>query len=144
MDTGHWTLSEGVNLEENPFGFVYLITNKATGRKYVGKKQMVSKRTRKPLKGKKNKRRDVVESDWKTYTSSSREINEDLIKYGKEQFEFIILRICNSKWENAYYEIKEQIERNVLLDDSYYNGIINVRIGTPNKETKEKFLASSK
>jgi len=43
------------------------------------------------------------------------------------------LRACGSKWELAYFEIKEQLEKNVLLRDDYYNGIINVRIGRPPK-----------
>ena len=53
--------------------------------------------------------------------------------YGKENFEFRILRVCGSKWELGYEEIKEQISRDVLRRDDYYNGIINVRIGTPPK-----------
>jgi hypothetical protein len=56
-------------------------------------------------------------------------LNEDIKKYGKEKFIFKILKICNSKWALAYYEIKEQINRDVLLRDDYYNGIVNVRIG---------------
>jgi hypothetical protein len=67
-------------------------------------------------------------------------LNEDIKKYGKEKFTFKILKTCNSKWELAYEEIKEQINNNVLLRDDYYNGIINVRIGTPPKEIKNNFL----
>ena len=133
MDTGHWLLNEDVYFTENMFGFIYEITNKVNGKKYIGKKQCVRKIKRKPLKGKTRNRIDQKESDWKTYTSSSKELNEDIIKYGKENFEFRILKICGSKWELGYEEIKEQIARNVLLKDDYYNGIINVRIGTPPK-----------
>ena len=63
-----------------------------------------------------------------------------MLKLGKEQFEFKILRTCGSKWELAYFEIKEQIARDVLLNDNYYNGIINVRIGTPPTEFKNRFV----
>ena len=38
-DTGHWILSEGVVVNTTTFGFIYEITNTATGRKYIGKKQ---------------------------------------------------------------------------------------------------------
>jgi hypothetical protein len=133
MDTGHWLINEGVYIFENMFGFIYEITNKVNGKKYIGKKQCVRKIKRKPLKGKTRNRIDHKESDWKTYTSSSNELNEDIQKYGKENFEFRILKVCGSKWELGYEEIKEQIERDVLRRNDYYNGIINVRIGTPPK-----------
>jgi hypothetical protein len=133
MDTGHWLINEDVYLHDNMFGFIYEITNKVNGKKYIGKKQCVRKVKRKPLKGKTRNRIDQKESDWKTYTSSSKELNEDIQKFGKENFEFRILKICGSKWELGYEEIKEQIARDVLRRDDYYNGIINVRIGTPPK-----------
>ena len=133
MDTGHWLINESIYLHENIFGFIYEITNKVNGKKYIGKKQCIRKIKRKPLKGKTRNRIDHKESDWKTYTSSSNELNEDIKKYGKDNFEFRILRVCGSKWELGYEEIKEQIARDVLRRDDYYNGIINVRIGTPPK-----------
>jgi hypothetical protein len=133
MDTGHWLINENVYIHENMFGFIYEITNKVNGKKYIGKKQCVRKIKRKPLKGKTRNRIDHKESDWKTYTSSSNELNEDIQKYGKENFEFRILKVCGSKWELGYEEIKEQIARDVLRRNDYYNGIINVRIGTPPK-----------
>jgi hypothetical protein len=133
MDIGHWLINEDVYIHENMFGFIYEITNKVNGKKYIGKKQCVRKIKRKPLKGKTRNRIDHKESDWKTYTSSSNDLNDDIQKYGKENFEFRILKVCGSKWELGYEEIKEQIARDVLRRDDYYNGIINVRIGTPPK-----------
>ena len=129
MDVGHWILSEGVLIENSTFGFIYEITNTVLNKKYIGKKQCTSRIKRKPLKGKTRNRIDHKESDWKSYTSSSNELNEDIQKYGKDKFIFKIIKICNSKWALAYYEIKEQLDQNVLLSDNYYNGIINVRIG---------------
>jgi len=82
-----------------------------------------------PLKGKKNKRHKIVETDWRTYTSSSNELNDDIKKHGKENFRFEILQFCNSKWELAYYESKIQFQLDVLVSEKYYNGIINCRIG---------------
>ena len=131
MELGHWVLTEGVILTEDTFGFIYEITNTINQKKYIGKKQCKSKLKRKPLKGKKNKRIEIKESDWKEYTSSSNDLNEDIKTYGKDKFIFKILRVCGSKWELAYFEIKEQLEREVLLKNDYYNGIINVRIGRP-------------
>lgn len=134
MDLGHWVLTEGLEYKEDSFGFVYQITNTVNGRKYIGKKQRVSKIKRPPLKGKKRNRRQEKESDWKSYTGSSKELNADIEKYGKEKFEFLILEWGNSKWELGYKEIKKQIEEDVLLKEEFYNGIINVRIGTPPKD----------
>ena len=58
-----------------------------------------------------------------TNSNNSRENNF------KDQFTFEILQFCNSKSELAYYEAKEQFNREVLLKEDYYNGIINLRIG---------------
>ena len=129
MDLGHWTLSKGLCWNDNTFGFIYEITNKITGRFYIGKKQCVRKIKRKPLKGKNRNRIDHKESDWKTYMSSSNELQEDIKKHGKENFSFVILRLCQSKWELSYFEAKEQMLRDVLLSEQSYNGILNLRVG---------------
>jgi hypothetical protein len=139
MNFGHWILNENVKIDETTFGFIYEITNDVTNKKYIGKKQCQSRIKRKPLKGKKRNRIDYVESDWKSYTSSSNEINEEIKKIGKENFTFKILRTCDSKWALAYFEIKEQIDREVLFKDEYLNGIINCRIGKAPKLEMMKF-----
>ena len=129
---GHWEgiLEEGTDL---PYGFIYKITNLTNDKKYIGKKQCKSIRKRPPLKGKKNKRRHEVETDWKTYTSSSNQLNKDLDCIGIDKFKFEILRWCDSKWELSYHEAKLQFDEEVLLKDDYYNGIINLRIGKRRK-----------
>ena len=129
MDTGHWEINESVNCDDSFFGFIYEIKNTNTGKYYIGKKQCSRKIKKKPLKGRVNKRIEVKESDWKTYTGSSIDLNNDIAKYGKGSFSFKILKTCGSKWELAYEEIKEQLKRDVLKDANSYNGIINVRIG---------------
>jgi hypothetical protein len=139
MDFGHWILTEGISVTEETFGFIYEITNNVTNKKYIGKKQCQSRIKRKPLKGKTRNRIDFKESDWKSYTSSSNDLNEDIKTHGKENFSFKIIKTCGSKWELAYEEIKEQIKQDVLLRNDYYNGIINVRIGTPPREIKDRF-----
>ena len=89
MDLGHW--STNLIVEDTiPYGFIYKITCLVNNKKYIGKKQCKTVLKRRPLKGKKNKRHEITETDWKTYTSSSRELNEDIIKYGKESFKFDI------------------------------------------------------
>ena len=127
MDTGHWKVYGP--LPENAYGFIYEITNTINNKKYIGKKQMVRRIKRNPLKGKKRKRIDYIESDWKTYTGSSDALNEDIKNLGIDKFKFNILKYCNSKFELSYFEAKIQFARDVLLDENYYNGIINCRIG---------------
>lgn len=126
-DFGHWI--SAAPLPETPYGFIYKITNLISNKCYIGKKQMVSVKKMPPLKGRKNKRHKEVETDWRTYTSSSNELNADIEKHGKDNFKFEILMFCNSKWELAYYETKIQFELDVLVSENFYNGIINCRIG---------------
>lgn len=126
-DLGHWeTLLE---IPDNPYGMIYIITNLVSNKKYIGKKQILTIKKRPPLKGKKRKRLSIIETDWKTYTSSSNDLNEDIKKYGKENFKFEIIRFCKNKSQLAYFEAKEQFDREVLLKEDYYNGIINLRLG---------------
>ena len=137
MDTGIWKVCEAI--PENAFGFIYEITNTINGKKYIGKKQMIRKIKRKPLKGKKRKRIDHIESDWKTYTGSSDALNLDISVLGIDKFEFKILKFCNSKFELSYFEAKMQFEKDVLLSEDYYNGIINCRIGKAPKIFLEQY-----
>ena len=127
MDMGHWQYVDII--PEDCYGFIYEITNNASGKKYIGKKQVQKILKRPPLKGKKNKRHVIQESDWKTYTGSCNQLNSDIDKCGKKDFAFTILKICYNKWELAYYEAELQFKLGVLLSNDYYNGIINCRIG---------------
>ena len=130
-----WTY-QGENVEEIPDGveaFVYLITNKVNGMKYVGKKLAKFKTTKPPLKGKKNKRRGTKESDWRDYWGSSDRLQADVEALGPENFTREILYLCKGRGEMSYLEAKEQFDRRVLETDEYYNGIINVRVGGSDK-----------
>lgn len=109
-------------------GFVYCITNLQNDKKYIGKKTFLSRRTLPPLKGKKRKRKIVKESDWQDYYGSSEEIKQMILEDKADLFKREILHLCNSKGEMAYLEMKEQVDREVLLSDEYYNGIIQVKI----------------
>ena len=135
MKTGtNWTY-EGKVVEELPEdceAFVYLITNLIDPKQYVGKKLAKFKTTKKPLKGKKNKRRGTKESDWKTYWGSNAHLVDDVLRLGEHRFTREILYYCPSRGTASYLEAQEQFERKVLETDDYYNGIINVRIGGSN------------
>lgn len=117
------------SIPEGVIGFVYLITNITNDKKYIGKKLTQFKKTKPPLKGKTRKRRTTVESDWRDYWGSSDYLNEDVKSLGTDKFTREILYYCTSKAELSYLEAKEQFDREVLLTDEYYNGIINCRIG---------------
>ena len=119
-------------LPEDCEGFVYLITNLTNDRKYVGKKLAKFKKVRPPLKGKKNKRRSKVESDWRDYWGSSDNLLADVAELGPDKFKREILYLCPSRGIMSYLEAKEQFDRRVLETDEYYNGIINVRVGGSN------------
>jgi hypothetical protein len=131
-----WTyLNEEVKeISDDVVGFVYLITNTLTGRKYIGKKlAKFSKTSYKVVKlknGKKKKKkiRSKVDSDWKDYYGSSVELTADIVKLGKDNFKREILHYCNSKALCSYIEAREQFERKVLESDDYYNGQISCRI----------------
>lgn len=113
---------------EDYAGFVYVITNSTNGKKYVGKKLFKSVRRLQPLKGKTRRRTKVVESDWQDYFGSSDEVKTLVEDQGRDSFKREILHLCKAKGEMGYMEAKEQFDRNVLLDDTYYNGIIQCKI----------------
>jgi hypothetical protein len=130
MDLGHWITHLPFECDI-PFGFIYRITCTVNNKQYIGKKQCKFVKKRPPLKGKKNKRCETLETDWRSYTSSSKELNNDIIKFGKDKFIFEIIKFCDSKFALAYEEAKIQFEEEVLFKDHYYNGIINLRVSRP-------------
>ena len=109
----------------NAYGYVYLITNNLTGRKYIGKKLFWFRKT-KVVKGK--KKRLKVESDWRDYWSSSDEVKSDIKAVGEINFTREILHICQNKGTCNYLEAKEQMLRGVLESDLYYNAQIQCRV----------------
>jgi predicted glycosyl hydrolase (DUF1957 family) len=131
---------------EKHFAIIYKITNLTTNYKYIGKKQLWVKKTKPPLKGKKRKRKEWVKSDYETYFGSSEQLKADILKYGKENFKREILEIASCKWDAAYIELYFQLTENVLMNDNYYNGIINVRLPKPPKSLvlSTKYLYNEK
>jgi len=119
---------EVIEIPEGIIGFVYLITNTTNNRKYIGKKLTQFKRSKKPLKGRTNKRRYTVESDWKDYYGSSDELSADVEQLGKDKFLREILFWCKNKSELSYIEAREQFTHKVLESKDWYNGHIRVRV----------------
>lgn len=121
-------------LPDDCVGFVYLITNNVSGRKYIGKKlAKFAKTTTRVVKlkngtKKKKKIRSKIDSDWQTYYGSNIELNKDVAELGPENFTREILFYCKSKAECSYIEAREQFKHRVLESDEYYNGHIQVRV----------------
>lgn len=121
-------------LPEDCVGFVYLITNNLSGRKYIGKKlAKFSKTTYKTvtLKNGNKKRKRIkskIDSDWQLYYGSNDQLNQDIERLGAENFTREILFYCQSKSACSYIEAREQFNHRVLESDDYYNGQIVCRI----------------
>lgn len=120
---------------ENTFGFVYKITNKKTGKFYIGKKQLLSKTNIKLGKKEKaslptqrgrtpSKKQIIKESNWLTYWGSSKPLLDDIKNLGEDKFIKEILILCPSKKLLTYYEAMYQIKENVLMIDSYNETIL--------------------
>ena len=107
-------------------GFVYLIENTTNGKKYIGKKFFVKPKVLPKTKTRNRRVRTKVESDWKTYHGSSDELLAD-IEAGHKVVRSI-LRLCQTKGECSYYEIKEQLAVDALLKEEYYNGFVGCKI----------------
>ena len=109
-------------------GFVYEIRELSTNKKYIGKKNFWRPKTL-PKNSKRSRRvKTRVESDWRKYYGSNVELQKLVEQSGSEGFERIILRLCKTKGEMSYYEAKLQFEKDVLLNDEYYNEFIGCKI----------------
>jgi len=125
-----WTYKGEIirSLDDMPaivYGFVYRTLHEPTGKKYIGKKNFFFARS-KMVKGK--KKRFKIESDWKTYYGSNKELIADVELEGAENFKRVILRLCKTKSEFGYYEAKWQFDLCVLESDAFYNSYIMCRI----------------
>jgi hypothetical protein len=130
----NWTFNQEYNYEEY-FGFIYLITNLISNKKYIGKKNFYSinnnpirKKVLNQIKGrgrKPTKEKIIKESDWRTYYGSNTELKEDIKVYGKENFKREILILCKSKTQLTYWETKLQFSLGVLeYPENWYNNSI--------------------
>lgn len=130
----YYSEQEVIMIPDNVIGFVYIITNKTNNRKYIGKKlasftkTYIRMVTLKSGVKKKKKIKRHVESDWRDYYGSCVELLNDVTILGKDKFHREIIQYCYSKGELSYTEAKLQFKHDVLLNDEYYNGIINCKI----------------
>lgn len=112
----------------NIHGFVYQITEKDTGKKYIGIKRFWRKKTLPPLKGKKNKRHLLVESNWREYNSSSRILQEKL-EENPDNYRKEIIILCDSQEELKCREAWLQLDYYVSGNwNQLFNETINLRV----------------
>ena len=127
------------------FGFVYIITNTKTTKAYVGCKQYFMGKKKTPSK-------------WETYTGSSKYLNEDIEKDGKEHFTFEVIAEYKNKRSLRYYEAYYQMKWNVLTaviegtdKPAFYNSYVGGKFYRPiesykphTEETKKKMSEKQK
>jgi len=118
---------EGVEFENDGeyYGFIYLIENITSGKKYIGRK-FLTKAGYKTVKKKRKKIR--VESDWKDYYGSSLSLKKDIDELGIENFKRTILKLCKSRGECNYQEAKMIFEADAVIDDNYYNSWVSAKV----------------
>ena len=124
-------LYEGKEFEEVPdniIGFVYRITNTLDGREYIGKKLFAFTKSRK-VKGKRNRKRTRVESDWREYFGSNKALIDDVRTHGGQSFIREILHLCETRGQCSYHEARLQFQLRVLEHpEKFYNEQIRCRI----------------
>ena len=123
-------ITELNDMPEGTIGFIYKITNGKTGEYYIGKKNVLSTRKRKfgkkeisLLTDKRLKTYEMItsESDWKSYRSSNKQVQEWFKDKENDQLELRILRFCSSTKSLTYYELQEQFSHDVLGDKRALN-----------------------
>ena len=107
------------------FGFVYLITNTKTRKKYVGCKQYYIGKAK-------------TASKWETYMGSSKYLKEDIKKRGKKHFRFEVIAEYINKRSLRYYEAYYQLKWNVLAsviegtdEPAFYNSYVGGKFYRP-------------
>ncbi len=116
---GSKVISDIKDFPEGTYGFVYMITNLDTYEFYIGRKQLMSKVTKPPLKGQKKKRVEFKESKWLEYQSSNKDVQE------WSNVDKVILTLAFSKIGLTYFETKALFCLGALEDDKSLNGNIN-------------------
>ena len=91
------------------FGFCYILTDLENGMKYIGRKYFYSVRKKKGIRKKVRS-----ESDWKNYYSSSKKIQQMVLKSGPNRFKREILSLYKKKGQVNYNETKLLFQHNVL------------------------------
>ena len=112
---GTWVTScQGITHIERYVGFVYLITEKKTKKKYIGIKKFFTKKKK--------------ETNWKVYVSSSGKLKVFDInnpKLFKKEIIYLATSVTDLKAYEAYQQLKYYWDNRW---DELYNEMINIRV----------------
>lgn len=86
---------------KNYYGFIYIVINKLNGKMYIGKKKFVS--------------------NWRTYLGSGLAIKLAIVKYGKENFNRIIIDLARTSNELSEKEIYYINKYDAVNSTLFYN-----------------------
>ena len=78
-------------------GFVYEITEIRSGKKYIGKKNFWRPKVLPKNSKRSRKIKTRVESDWKKYYGSNKNLQEIIEENGSSKFKRVILHLCNHR-----------------------------------------------
>jgi hypothetical protein len=127
-------IDENIHDISQSFGFIYKITNLETGKFYIGKKAFWHNKKKKLTKkelaeqtgpGRKPTTKiEVVDSGWRDYWGSSKELLTDIKALGKDKFKREVLELCSNKKELTYSEVYHQMVNHVLTTNSYNDNIL--------------------
>lgn len=119
---GHWEFPELLGTK-GEFGFIYAIFDPELKKGYLGKKQFVGA-------GKLNK---GVPSNWRTYTSSCKELQEQIRLRGLINFKFIAIEQYKVRGTLGYAEVWSQCYAETPTSNVWYNGLIE-KVSWPVRE----------
>lgn len=127
--TSDWT-HQGVpfvgptNIDET-YGMVYRITNKLTGKFYIGAKFFYKPHYRMVNK---KKKKSMIESDWRDYWSSSEKLQTDVAELGVDNFTREVVELVKFRGMVKYLESKMIFALECLERDDCYNSIVGCKI----------------
>lgn len=132
-------LDEEKDIPKDAAGFVYIIRDRDTGRKYIGRK-LLTKAGRRQVNGRVKKIRK--ESDWRDYWSSSPELLELIEQHGTDsgRFQREILLFASGKAPLNYLEERLLYSLGVLESDVFINS--NVRSKMYERHIRDKVSTS--
>ncbi len=111
----HWQEGDAPD-PDNHFGYIYEMHHMPTGHRYIGRKQFWSStgKRKHPLtdiRGTKWVAHHWKPSDWRTYVSSSKVVNEMMTN--KDEWEFAIIQQLTCKRDMSYAEPAQMYRRGV-------------------------------
>lgn len=133
-----WRKKPLLEVPEGSYGFVYKITvlkGPYKGYIYVGQKSFTSKKTLSKKqqdqlwsgRGKKPKKA-MLESNWKTYCSSSEDVKKLVAEMGVDKFKWEVLELACNKSDLNLKEVEWMVTEMVLRIEKSFNKWMSFKI----------------